>query len=62
MKFRQSISIGIGTIAVVIVALAVVNSADLAQENKVRVAFFPNVGHAVPIVGIENEIFSSRTW
>jgi NitT/TauT family transport system substrate-binding protein len=59
MKFRQAISIGLGAIVAIIVALAIVNSADL-QENKVRVAFFPNVGHAVPIVGIENEIFSSE--
>ena len=59
MKFRQAISIGIGALAVIIVALAIVNSADLGQDNKIRVAFFPNVGHAVPIVGIENEIFSS---
>ena len=59
MNLRKVISLGIGAIAVVIVALAIVNSADLSQENKIRVAFFPNVGHAVPIVGIENGIFSS---
>jgi len=58
MKFRQAISIGLGAIVAIVVALAIVNSADLAQDNKIRVAFFPNVGHAVPIVGIENEIFS----
>jgi len=53
MKFRKAISIGISALAVIIVALAIVNSADVTQENKIRVAFFPNVGHAVPIVGIE---------
>jgi len=31
----------------------------MAQENKIRVAFYPNIAHAVPIVGIENGIFSS---
>ena len=66
MKLRKAISIGISAIAVIIVALAIVNSADVAQENKIRVAFFPNVGHVVQIVGIENEIFSSElgdeTW
>lgn len=60
MKLRKAISIGISAIAVIIVALAIVNSADVPQENKIRVAFFPNVGHVVPIVGIENEIFSSE--
>ncbi|MFB5610918.1 MAG: ABC transporter substrate-binding protein [Nitrosopumilaceae archaeon] len=59
MKLRQAISLGVSAIAVIIVALAIVNSTDMTQENKIRVAFFPNVGHAVPIVGIENEIFSS---
>jgi len=60
MKFRKAISIGISAVAVIVVALAIVNSADVTPENKIRVAFFPNVGHVVPIVGIENEIFSSE--
>ena len=59
MKSRSAISIGIGGLIVVIVALAMLNSANSAQENKIRVAFFPNVGHAIPIIGIENGIFSS---
>ena len=60
MNLRKAISLGIGAIAVIIVAFAIVDSTDLSDENKIRVAFFPNVGHAVPIVGIENEIFSSE--
>ncbi|HET6516978.1 MAG TPA: ABC transporter substrate-binding protein [Nitrosopumilaceae archaeon] len=60
MNLRKAISLGIGAIAVIIVALAVVDYADISEENKIRVAFFPNVGHVVPIVGIENEIFSSE--
>ena len=30
---------------------------DQSNQNKIRVAFFPSIGHAVPIVGIENGIF-----
>jgi NitT/TauT family transport system substrate-binding protein len=59
MKLRSAISIGIAVIAAVIIANAVLNSTNQEQENTIRVAFFPNVGHAVPIVGIERGIFSS---
>ena len=58
MKLKSAVSIGIASIVVIIVATAVFNSQD-PYENKIRVAYFPNVGHAVPIVGIENGIFSS---
>jgi len=58
MKLRSAVSIGIVSIVAIIVATAVFNSQD-PYENKIRVAYFPNVGHAVPIVGIENGIFSS---
>ena len=59
MKLKSVVSIGIASIVAIIVATAVFNSQDLPYENKIRVAYFPNVGHAVPIVGIENGIFSS---
>ena len=39
--------------------MAIVNSSDFVNENKIRVAYFPNIGHAVPIIGIENGVFSS---
>ena len=58
MKLKSAVSIGIASIVAIIVATAVFNSQD-PYENKIRVAYFPNVGHAVPIVGIENGIFSS---
>lgn len=59
MKLRSAISIGIGGVIVIVVAFAMLNSADSAHANKIRVAYFPNVGHVIPIVGMENEIFSS---
>ena len=59
MKISLGITIGI----VVIVALAVIlagnYSSDEINQNKIRVAFFPNIGHAVPIVGLENGIFEN---
>ena len=58
MKLKSAVSIGIASIVAIIVATAVFNSQD-PYDNKIRVAYFPNVGHAVPIVGIENGIFSS---
>ena len=54
----MKISIGITIGVVVIVALAVIlsgnYSSDEIHQNKIRVAFFLNIGHAVPIVGLEN--------
>jgi len=59
----MKISIGITIGIVVIVALAVIlagnYSSDEINQNKIRVAFFPNIGHAVPIVGLENGIFEN---
>ncbi len=46
-------------IAVAVVALGT-QSTNHAQENTVRVAFFPNIGHSIAIVGIEREIFSEK--
>jgi NitT/TauT family transport system substrate-binding protein len=34
-----------------------VTSPQSSQDREVRVGFFPNIGHAIPIVGLENEIF-----
>jgi NitT/TauT family transport system substrate-binding protein len=36
-----------------------VNSTESAHENKIRVAYFANVNHAVPIVGIEKGTFAN---
>ena len=59
MKIRTGIQAGLVTIAVIVIVTAVVNFQDDGSQNKVRVAFFPNIGHAIPIVGTETGIFSS---
>ena len=50
---------GIAAAAIVISAVAALSvGAKTSDQNKIRVVFFPNISHAVPIVGIENGIFA----
>ena len=58
---KISISIGFGIAAVVAIAIVIGLGSDQEQSNqdKIRVAFFPSIGHAAPIVGIENGIFQN---
>jgi len=58
MKIRSAIVAGIVVIAVLGIATAFYESEQSTYENKIRVAFFPNIGHAVPIVGYESGIFA----
>jgi NitT/TauT family transport system substrate-binding protein len=60
MKIRSAVLAGIG---VIFLAIAVGIASDLGKEtseNTIRVAFFPNIGHAIPIVGLEKGIFESN--
>jgi len=57
MKISVAITLGIGAVIAFAVITSLGNSSDQANQDKVRVAFFPSIGHAVPIVGIENGIF-----
>ena len=60
MKIRSVIAAGIGAI-IMFSALGVTLSAnDSTYENKIRVAYFPNIGHAIPIVGMEKGFFSEH--
>jgi NitT/TauT family transport system substrate-binding protein len=58
MKIRSAIIGGIVAIAAISIAAAVYESEQTIYENKIRVAFFPNIGHAVPIIGYETGIFA----
>ena len=46
---------------VVIVAIAITitffSDSDQINQDKIRVAFFPSIGHIIPIVGLEEKIF-----
>ena len=60
MKLRSAVLAGIG---VVLLAIAVGIALDLSKEtaeHNLRVAFFPNIGHAIPIVGLERGTFEEN--
>jgi len=59
MKIPLVITFGIGVIIAIAIITSLGDSLDQANQDKVRVAFFPSIGHAVPIVGIENGIFQT---
>ncbi|MGQ0606303.1 MAG: ABC transporter substrate-binding protein [Candidatus Nitrosotenuis sp.] len=53
----------LGVIAAAIIAISVVSnvvSSNDSDQNRVRVAFFANISHAVPIVGLENGYFAEK--
>ena len=58
---KISISIGFGIAAAIAIAIIVGLGSGHEQSNQdqIRVAFFPSIGHAAPIVGIENGIFQN---
>ena len=58
MKTRLIISTSVAAILISIVIIAL-DSENSLNENKVRIAYFPNIGHAIPIVGIEKGFFEA---
>ena len=56
MKISYIIGAGIGVL-VFAIAISVSQSYTDTSDDKIRIAFFPSIVHAVPIVGIENQIF-----
>lgn len=59
MKFTAAV----GAALVVTITILVVSTNfthEVTAQNKIRVAFFPNINHIVPIVGMENQIFSKN--
>jgi len=60
MKTRLIISTSIvGIILVSIIGISL-NSSESTHENKIRIAYFPNIGHVIPIVGMENGVFEKN--
>lgn len=59
MKTRSLISASIVGIILISVLIVSVTSNDESNENKIRIAYFPNIGHAIPIVGMENGFFQN---
>ena len=48
-----------GIVVIVAIAITITSFSDFDQINqdKIRVAFFPSIGHIIPIVGLEEKIF-----
>ena len=48
-----------GIVVIVAIAITITSFSDSDQINqdKIRVAFFPSIGHIIPIVGLEEKIF-----
>ena len=59
MKISYLIGIGVASVAIAVIASLSQSYVD-SSEEKIRVAFFPSIVHAVPIVGIENEVFKEN--
>jgi len=57
MKISTVVTLGIVAVIAIAVIATIGGSLDQSSQSKIRVAFFPSIGHAVPIVGIENGIF-----
>ncbi|MFZ8908803.1 MAG: ABC transporter substrate-binding protein [Nitrosopumilaceae archaeon] len=60
MKIGSAILGGIGVILVAIAIGMVADSGSDANDKNLRVAFFPNIGHAIPVVGMEKGIFEDN--
>ena len=60
MKMRSAVLAGIGVIFLAIAAGIASDLSKETSENTLRVAFFPNIGHAIPIVGMERGIFENN--
>ena len=58
---KISIVITLGIVAVIAISVIAIlgSSLDQSSQSKIRVAFFPSISHAVPIVGLENGIFEN---
>jgi NitT/TauT family transport system substrate-binding protein len=60
MKMRSVVLAGIGVIFLAIAAGITLDLSKDTSENTLRVAFFPNIGHAIPIVGLERGTFENN--
>ena len=60
MKTRSAIFAGITGITLIFVIGTIVSSNETTHENKIRVAYFLNINHAVPIIGMEKGTFENQ--
>src|SRR3972149_2176099 len=60
MKTRSAILAGITASTLIFVIGTIVSSNETTHENKIRVAYFLNINHAVPIIGMEKGTFENQ--
>jgi len=58
MKIRSIISVSVIGIVLLSILGITLSTGETTHENKLRIAYFPNIGHAIPIVGIEKGFFA----
>ena len=59
MKIRSAVLAGIGVVLLAI-AVGIASEAGKDSSETIRVAFFPNIGHAIPIMGMERGTFEEN--
>ena len=60
MKIQSVILAAVG-FALIAIAVGISSTfGENSNENVLRVAFFPNIGHAIPIIGLERETFQNN--
>jgi len=57
MKTRSILFASISLIILFSTLGTILNFDETTHENKIRIAYFPNIGHAIPIVGMEKGFF-----
>lgn len=60
MKIGSVILVGIAVASVFSIVGIISSSDESRHENKIRVAYFPNIGHAIPVIGMEKGIFQNE--
>ena len=60
MKIGSLIAAGIGAIVLAVAVGILAQEGQETSDNTLRVAFFPNIGHAIPIVGLERGTFEEN--
>ncbi|MCS5528691.1 MAG: ABC transporter substrate-binding protein [Nitrosopumilus sp.] len=60
MTIKLVFSVSIVVIIVGSIIGIILNSDENFDGNNLRIAYFPNIGHAIPIIGIENGFFAEQ--
>ena len=60
MKIGSLVAAGIGAVVIALAVGIFAQEGQEARDTSLRVAFFPNIGHAIPIVGLERETFEEN--